>query len=216
MQETVYHTTSTRSMFQKVLVTFIISLLIATIGLYTGQFVPPSLMLPLVIAELIMIIAAFWFRRRKAVGYTFVYLFSFISGITLFPIVAHYASTAGAEAVLMAFAATFGIFTVFGIIGSVIKKDLSFLGSFLMVVLIGMVVVGILSIFMPLSSTNMLIVSGIGSILFSLYVLYDFNQMKHHGISEEMVPLLALNLYLDFVNLFINLLRFIGILSSDD
>lgn len=216
MQETVYHSTSTRSLFQKVLVTFIISLLIATIGLYAGQFVPPSLMLPLAIAELIMIIAAFWFRRRKAVGYTFVYLFSFISGITLFPIVAYYASTAGAEAVLMAFTATFGIFTIFGIVGTVMKKDLSFLGSFLMVVLIGMVIVGILSIFMPLSSTNMLIVSGVGSILFSLYILYDFNQMKHRGISEEMIPLLALNLYLDFINLFINLLRFIGILSSDD
>ncbi|WP_042351130.1 Bax inhibitor-1/YccA family protein [Bacillus massiliigorillae] len=216
MHETIYHNTSTRSLFQKVLVTFIISLLLATIGLYAGQFIPPSLMLPLAIAEFIMIIAAFWFRRRKAVGYTFVYVFAFISGITTFPIVSYYASTAGAEAVLMAFAATFGIFTVFGIVGSTMKKDLSFLGSFLMVVLIGLVVVSILSIFMPLSSTNMLIVSGVGAILFSLYILYDFNQMKHRGISEEMVPLLALSLYLDFVNLFIYLLRIIGILSNDD
>ncbi|MGM9925847.1 MAG: Bax inhibitor-1 family protein [Bacillus sp. (in: firmicutes)] len=216
MQETVYNQTSTRSLFQKVLVTFIISLLIATVGLYAGQFVPPALMLPLVIAEFILILAAFFLRRRKAVGYTFVYVFAFISGITTFPIVSHYASTSGAEAVLLAFATTFAIFTVLGITGSVMKKDLSFLGSFLMVVLIGMVVVGLLNIFMPLSSTNMLIVSGVGSILFSLYILYDFNQMKHRGISEEMIPLLALNLYLDFVNLFINLLRFIGILSSND
>lgn len=216
MQGTIYHDTRTRSLFQRVLTTFVISLLIATIGLYAGQYIPPSLMFPLMIAEVIMIIAAFWFRRRKAVGYTFVYIFTFISGITLFPVVSYYASTAGAEAVLLAFAATFGIFTVFGIVGSVMKKDLSFLGSFLMVVLVGMMIVGILSIFIPLSSTNMLIVSGVGAILFSLYILYDFNQMKHRGISEEMIPLLALNLYLDFVNLFVYLLRIIGIVSNDD
>jgi len=47
-------------------------------------------------------------------------------------------------------------------------------------------------------------------------VLYDFNKMKHGEITEELVPLLALSLYLDFINLFINLLRFFGILGSDD
>lgn len=40
--------------------------------------------------------------------------------------------------------------------------------------------------------------------------------MKHHGISEEMVPLLALSLYLDFINLFIYILQILGILGSDD
>ncbi|RBN36456.1 hypothetical protein DMN50_35435, partial [Priestia megaterium] len=58
--------------------------------------------------------------------------------------------------------------------------------------------------------------SVIGTIVFSLYVLYDFNKMKHGEITEELVPILALSLYLDFINLFINLLRFFGILGSDD
>ncbi len=56
--------------------------------------------------------------------------FSFISGITLFPIVSHYASVAGAQVVLYAFGSTFVIFTVMGVIGAKTKKDLGFLGAF--------------------------------------------------------------------------------------
>lgn len=204
-----------KSLFQKVLNTFVLSLLIATVGLYVGQFIPTALMIPLMIAELVMLIAAFWMRRRKSVGYVFVYAFTFISGITTFPIVSHYASTAGAQVVLMAFAATFGIFTVMGFVGANTKKDLSFIGNFLLVALLALVFISIFSIFSPLSSAALLAFSIIGTIVFSLYVVYDFNQMKHQRITEEMIPLLALNLYLDFVNLFINLLRLLGILNED-
>lgn len=205
-----------KPLFQKVLSTFIITLLIATVGLYIGQYVPIGMMIPLMVLELVMIIAAFWLRRKKSVSFAFVYAFSFISGITTFPIVSHYASVSGAQVVLLAFGSTFGIFAVMGFIGAKTKKDLSFLGSFLLVALLAMIFVGFFSIFSPLTSTAMLAFSVIGTIVFSLYIIYDFNQMKHRGISEEMVPLLALSLYLDFINLFINLLRFFGILNSDD
>ena len=40
--------------------------------------------------------------------------------------------------------------------------------------------------------------------------------MKHHHITEEMVPLLTLSLYLDFINLFINILQILGIWQSKD
>ncbi|MGF7535063.1 Bax inhibitor-1/YccA family protein [Bacillus mexicanus] len=208
--------TQNRSMFQKVLYTFVVTLLIATVGLYIGQFVPAALMIPLAIAELIMIIAAFWLRRRKAVGYTFTFLFSVISGVTTYPIVSHYASMAGAQVVLLAFGATFGIFAVMALIGSKTKKDLSFLSTFLLVAVLAMIFVGIFGIFVPLTSAAMLAYSFIGAVVFSLYIVYDFNQMKRMHITEEDVPLLALSLYLDFINLFINLLRILGILSSDD
>ena len=52
-----------------------------------------------------------------------------------------------------------------------------------------------------------------GTVVFSLYIMYDFNRMKNMDFTDEAVPLLALNLYLDFINLFLNLLRFFGFLS---
>ena len=104
-----------------------------------------------------------------------------------------------------------------GFLGTkMIKRDLGSLGSFLMVATLALVFIGVFNIFMPLSSTGMLAFSTIGAIVFSLWILYDFNQMKHSPITEEMIPLLALSLYLDFINLFIDILRFFGILSSDD
>ena len=205
-----------KSIFQRIMVTFIMTLLISTVGLYAGQFVPPALMLPLAIAEVIMIIAAFWLRRKKMVGYTFIYLFAFISGITTFPIVNHYVSAAGAQVVLLAFGTTFGVFTVMGFIGANTKKDLSFLANFLMVAVLALLFVGIFSIFSPLTSAGMLAFSVIGAIVFSLWVVYDFNQIKQGYVTEEMIPMFALSLYLDFINLFIDILRIFGILSSDD
>ncbi|WP_343310228.1 Bax inhibitor-1/YccA family protein [Bacillus atrophaeus] len=204
------------SIMQRILTVFVFTLLVATIGLCAGQFVPAALMLPLSIVEVGMIIAAFWLRRKKAVGYAFVYAFAFISGITLFPVVSYYASTAGAYVVLEAFGSTFLIFAVLGTIGAKMKKDLSFLASFLLVALIALIAVGIFSIFSPLNSAAMLAYSVIGTIVFSLYILYDLNQIKHRHITEDLIPVMALSLYLDFINLFINLLRFFGILSSDD
>ncbi len=205
-----------RSLFQKVLVTFIISLLIATVGLYVGQYVPTAFMLPLAVVEIGMLIAAFWLRKKKMVGYAFVYVFTFISGITLYPTISYYLSQTGANIVLTAFGISAGTFIVFGFIGAKTKKDLSFLGSFLLVAVLALIVGSIIAMFSPMTSTGVLIFSMIGAVVFSLYILYDFNQMKQHGISEEAVPLLALNLYLDFINLFLYVLRILGVLNSDD
>ena len=55
-----------------------------------------------------------------------------------------------------------------------------------------------------------------GVLVFSGYVLFDFNRMKQYGVSAEEVPLMALNLYLDFINLFTSILRIFGILGSKD
>lgn len=163
-----------------------------------------------------MIIAAFWLRRKKAVGYVFVFSFAFISGMTLFPIISHYASAAGAYVVFEAFGSSFVIFAVLGTIGAKTKKDLSFLWSFLLVAVIALLAVGIFNIFSPLNSAAMMAYSVIGTIVFSMYILYDLNQIKHRDITADLIPLMALTLYIDFINLFINLLRFFGILNSDD
>ncbi|WP_342429861.1 Bax inhibitor-1/YccA family protein [Neobacillus sp. FSL H8-0543] len=196
--------------------TFALSLAIAFLGTMAGVFVPPSLFLPLAILEFVMLMIALFFRRKKAISYTFLYLFTFISGITLFPIVSYYAATAGANIVMMAFGSTAIVFTGVAIYATKSKHNFSFLGGFLLAALLALVAISIFNIFMPLGSTGMLAFSFIGVLVFSGYVLYDFNRMKHYGVSAEEVPLMALNLYLDFINLFLSILRIFGILSSRD
>ncbi|WP_187373238.1 Bax inhibitor-1/YccA family protein [Bacillus rubiinfantis] len=199
-----------------VLRTFALSLAIAFVGTMAGVYVPPSLFLPLSILELVMIIAAVFFRRRKAISYSFLYIFTFISGVTLYPIVAYYAATAGANVVINAFATTTVVFSGVAFYAAKSKRNFSFLGGFLLAALLALVAISIFNIFFPLSSTGMLAFSFIGVLVFSGYVLFDISRMKHYGVSAEEVPLMALSLYLDFINLFISILRIFGILGSRD
>lgn len=199
-----------------VLRAFALSLAFAVIGVMAGVFVPPALFLPLIFLELGMLLFAFFLRRRKAISYTFLYSFTFISGITTYPIVSHYLATSGANVVIGALGSTAVVFTGLAIYATTTKRDLSFLGGMLMAALLALIAISIFHLIWPLSSTGMLAFSFIGVLVFSGYVLFDFNRMKHYGVSAEEVPLMALNLYLDFLNLFISLLRIFGILSSDD
>lgn len=199
-----------------VLRTFALSLAIAFLGTMAGVFVPPALFLPLMILEFVMLIGAFFIRRKKVMSYAFLYVFTFISGITTYPIVAYYVSTIGANTVLMALGTTTVVFAGLAIYASTTKRDLSFLGGMLLAALIALITISILNFFWPLSSTGMLAFSFIGVLVFSGYVLFDFNRMKHYGVSPEEVPLMALNLYLNFINLFINILRIFGFFASKD
>ncbi|ULT57847.1 Bax inhibitor-1/YccA family protein [Neobacillus drentensis] len=211
-----YTQTSTEFM-PSVLRTFALSLAIAFLGTMAGAFVvPPGLFMPLMILEFIMLITAFFFRRRKAVSYGFLYIFTFISGITLYPIVAYYLSTSGANVVGMAFASTTVVFSGIAIYAAKSKRNFSFLGGFLLAAILALVAISLYNIFFPLSSTGMLAYSFVGVLVFSGYVLFDISRMKHYGVRAEDVPLMALNLYLDFINLFISILRILGIVSSRD
>ncbi|WP_040206215.1 Bax inhibitor-1/YccA family protein [Neobacillus jeddahensis] len=211
-----YTQTSTQYM-PSVLRTFALSLAIAFLGTMAGAFVVPSgLFMPLMIVEFVMLMAAFFFRRKKMISYSFLYIFTFISGITLYPIVAHYLLTSGANVVVMAFASTTVVFTGIAIYAAKSKHNFSFLGGFLLAAILALVAISIFNIFFPLSSGGMLAYSFIGVLVFSGYVLFDISRMKHYGVRAEEVPLMALNLYLDFINLFISILRILGIVNSRD
>jgi FtsH-binding integral membrane protein len=199
-----------------VLRVFATSLAISFLGTLAGAYVPAGLFLPLSILELVMLLSAFFLRRRKAVSYSFLYIFTFISGITLYPIVAYYFATTGANTVILAFATTATVFTGLAIYASTTKRNFSFLGGFLMAGLLALVAISIFNIFWPLSTTGMLAYSFIGVMIFSGYILFDFNRMKRYGVAPEDVPLMALSLYLDFINLFLDILRIFGILSRND
>jgi FtsH-binding integral membrane protein len=211
-----YPQQATNEFMPSVLRTFAFSLGFSFLGTLAGQFVPTGLFLPLAILEFVMLIAAFFLRKRKAVSYSFLYIFTFISGITLYPIIAHYLATVGANTVILAFATTTTVFTGIAIYAAKSKRNFSFLGGFLLAALLALVGISIFNIFWPLSTMGMLAYSFIGVLVFSGYILFDFSRMKHYGVSAEDVPLMALSLYLDFINLFLDIQRIFGILSKND
>ncbi|WP_438448096.1 Bax inhibitor-1/YccA family protein [Gorillibacterium sp. sgz5001074] len=203
--------------FHKLMRLFTLSILVSFIGTAIGTYVPPALFLPLVVVELIMIFSAFLFRRgKRAIGMPFVFTFTFISGITLYPTIAHYASIGGTSLVLTAFSVTTGGFAALSFYAYFSKRDFSFLGGLLTIGLFTLIGFGIVGLFTGGFGGGLgLGIAVLGVLIFSGYILYDISNYKQ-GLAEEMVPLAVLSLYLDFINLFLYVLRLLGILSSDD
>lgn len=140
-------------------------------------------------------------------------VFSALNGLTLGWIFAAFTSAA----ISKTFFITAGTFGAMALIGSTTKKDLTRMGGILFMALIGLIIAGLVNVF--LRSTMMdLIVSGIGVLVFTGLTAWDAQTIKRNllmapdaGESAQKVALLgALSLYLDFINLFLYLLRFFG------
>ena len=135
-----------------------------------------------------------------------------INGIALAPIVFLYTAASIAQ-VFFVTAATFGAMSLWGY---TTKRDLTGWGSFLFMGLIGIVIASVVNIFLQ-SGMMQLVISIIGVIVFTGLTAYDTQRIKeeydvnHDGtISGKNAIMGALRLYLDFINLFLMLLRLMG------
>ena len=112
-------------------------------------------------------------------------------------------------------AATFGALSLYGY---TTKKDLSGFGTFLFMALFGLIIASLVNIFILKSGMMSLIISGIGILIFAGLTAYDTQKLKttyyQLGGNETAMSVAtsygALELYLDFINLFVMLLRFMG------
>jgi FtsH-binding integral membrane protein len=208
-------TVSNTGSFAHVLQTFAISLLISFLGTLVGAVVVPVSLIPLfVIAELVMLVAAIVIRiRGRNIGYGFLYAFTAISGVTLYPVLMTYGGLLGANVVSGAFLATAMIFGGLAFYASRTERDFSFLGGFLFAATMGLVVMSLVSMFVSFGSTMNLVWSMLGILIFSGWVLYDVAQYRN-GVDASEVPLAALNIYLDFINLFLYILRFLASIAG--
>lgn len=198
----------------KVLKMFGLMWLVTGLGLIIGEFIPSFLVLPIGIASLVLLIAMFFIRYKKKVSKALAYVFALFIGITLNSVISFYVGELGKEIVITVFGTVVILFATLGVFGHKLKKDLKSWGSILLILLLGLVVFSIVSIFVGMSNFVMLIASGFGVLLFVAYTIYDFNQLAKRTITEEDIPFLAINLYLDFINLFLELLKFVYYLKK--
>jgi len=143
------------------------------------------------------------------------YGYAILNGLTLSVIFLAYTRTSIAGT----FFITAGMFAAMAVYGTVTKRDLSGLGSFLMMGLVGIIIASIVNFFLNSSSLYWAI-SFIGVFIFTGLTAYDVQQIKNmgeRGILEQGEDAIkkgsimgALRLYLDFINLFLMLLRFFG------
>jgi FtsH-binding integral membrane protein len=140
-------------------------------------------------------------------------LYSLLMGVSLsFIFLAYDISTIG-----ITFAVTAGTFIVMAITGYTTKTDLTKFGSLLLMALIGIIIAMVVNVFMR-SGTMDYIISIIGVLVFTGLTAYDVQKLKNfsaqigefNNTAGKMALMGALTLYLDFINLFLFLLRIFG------
>ena len=140
-------------------------------------------------------------------------LYSVINGALLSYIFILYT----ASSISTVFFITAGTFAAMAVVGYTTKTDLSSLGKILLMALIGLIIATVVNVFVKSSGFDM-ILSYVGVLIFVGLTAYDSQKIKQMllqapdaGESAQKVALLgALSLYLDFINLFIYLLRIFG------
>ena len=199
--------------FAKVMFYFGLALLMSAAGTYVGFnyviqifIANPALIWVLFAAELILVFTSRIWITKYPVNYLLFSAFTFITGVTLVPLLASVMlEFGGPDIIIKALAATTLMFTATAVFGWVTKRDLSGLRGFLITALIGMIVVSLIGIFIPWSNTFEMVFAGFGVVVFSGYTMYDFQKLK--TMPQDRPIDAAMMLYLDIFNLFIYILR---------
>ena len=183
----------------------------------THAIIAGPLFLILVFAELgfVFYLSARVKKIQASTASVLFIVYSLLNGLTLSAVFLRYTSSS----IAATFFITAGMFGAMALYGLVTKRDLSGMGSFLFMGLIGIIIASIVNIFLQSSSLYWTI-SLIGVLIFTGLTAYDVQKIKNMGeesILEQGESAVkkgaimgALTLYLDFINLFLMLLRFFG------
>lgn len=197
-----------------------ISLLPVVAGAWIGMqlnfvafFKAAPIMTPLLMfAAMLGCLFAVTLLRNSSWGVAALLGFTFVSGVFLTPILSVAAGLRnGGQLVALAGGMTAAIFFAMATIATVSKRDFSFLGNFLFVGLILLVVASLANLFFQVPAMS-LTISAIAVLLFSAYLLYDVSRIVNGGETNYIVA--TLNIFLSLYNLFISLLNILMAFSG--
>lgn len=179
-------------------------LTLGSIGIMVIQFAPLGLVL----------LMGFGYKKLSSLALTGLFvLYSVLMGMSIGMIVLMYA----ASTVYLTFAVTSATFLSMALIGYTTKTDLTKFGSLLFMALIGIIIAMVINWFLQSDMLDY-IISVIGVLVFTGLTAYDVQKIKNMSAevidgaeeTKKLVIMGALNLYLDFVNLFLFMLRIFG------
>lgn len=185
-------------------------------GIMTAIYTNRMLMWGLLIGELALVwyVSARIDRLSLPTATMLFVLYSVLNGATLSIIFMAYTMTSIASV----FFITAGTFAAMSLVGYFTRKDLSGLGRMLFMALIGLIIATLVNAFLIKSGGFSLIVSYVGVLIFVGLTAYDTQKIKNMLVeaddvsadAQKIALLGSLTLYLDFINLFLYLLRIFG------
>ncbi len=177
----------------------------------------PIVFYGLIIGQLVMVfyLSARVQKMQASTATSLFVAYAALNGLTLSAIFLAYTSSSIAST----FFVCAGTFVAASVYGYTTKKDLTSFGSFLFMGLIGIIIASVVNMFLRSSGMTM-VISYIGVLLFTGLTVYDTQRLKNMalaqpadleaGVVRKGAILGALSLYLDFINLFLMLLRIMG------
>ena len=167
----------------------------------------PGLMLVAMLVELVLIFTSRWWSQARPLNYILFAAFTFLSGFTVAPIIFQLVLQGSGALVVQALLATTATFIAAGLIAWRTNINMFRFQGLLTMGLIGMIIVGVLSIFFPMGGLVNSIYSFFGILLFTGFIMFDLQRIRYNVAQNEIE--VALSLYLDIFNLFLYILRFL-------
>lgn len=205
--------------FGKILMHLTFVILVAGLFSVVGMIVNSPILSIASSVVVLVILLVMMFKRVKdqdsvsdygmVIPYWLVYLIGGLFGFGTGLIFNHYVADGAGYLIVVAFGITvvlMGSLTAFVVLT---KRDFSFLGGILFFALIGLIVVSLVGLFLPYGILH-LALAYFGVILFSGYMLYDISRMKFYRFEERDVPGAVLDLFINFINLFLDILRILN------
>lgn len=206
-------------MMSGVLLTGIVALLFSQTGwvqlMYNPNGGASALGWIITLSPLAVVLAMSFGQNRMSAGtlQLLFWVYAGLMGLSLSTIFLVYSGTSIAQ-VFFATAAGFGALSLYGY---TTKRDLSGLGTFLIMGLVGLIVASLLNLLFFRSGEMNLVISAVGVLIFAGLTAYDTQKIKSmyayirdSEMRGKVVIMGALNLYLDFINMFLFLLRLFG------
>ncbi|WP_237015076.1 Bax inhibitor-1/YccA family protein [Helicobacter pylori] len=192
------------------------SLLLATIGALLGLMNFQAVVQykwAFFIAEIAAFFGLMFSKSKPGLNLFMLFAFTSLSGVTLVPLLGMVIAKAGLGAVWQALGMTTIVFGLMSVYALKTKNDLANMGKMLFIALIVVVVFSLINLFLG-SPMFQVVIAGASTILFSLYIAYDTQNIVK-GMYDSPIDA-AVSLYLDFLNVFISILQIIGIFSDRD
>lgn len=187
-------------------------LLVTALGASFGRALGPGMILMGIILNLVLYFALAYNRHTPGLNVALYYLFTFTNGMLLGPLVATAQVIGGGAMIAQALGLTaLGFFIAAGYV-YVSGKDMSGLGPFLISGLAVVIIASLVNFFVG-GTGLMLGISVISVFLFMGFTAYDMSNIMHKFQDNEYI-LATVELYLDFVNLFVHILRILIIIAG--
>jgi uncharacterized protein len=200
------------SLASKTFLLLTLSMAIAAGGAFVGFGLnSPGIVIAAIIAQLVGLFIMWAVRNNTPLALAVLAGFMALSGITTGVVLNHYVEALGSTTVVGAFLGTVGVMAGCGIFATTSGVDMRPLQKGLFFALFGLIIVGVASWFVNFSPMINMLYSGIGMVVFAGFFLVDFYRLaKEQDNSWAMAISMTVSIYLDFVNFFLFLLRFLS------